>query len=259
MSRDIARAPACTCSLPVTACVPAGAVTGDPPLHGPPGIRPALCLYRNCAPGILSTFMTALSTGGGSMPDDRGARPASRNKKCCGASFLATNDAAQCHGRNLPATVLDAMSAVFEPSRATVNRMSHRMVAAGGGFAARNLVLLLRRHVQRMAARQTAPRRRDPRRIRPAATAAWMPVFSQQLSWLALPVICSSLGCLPSCAAVLPRDRPALPAQRWRAWHSRALHAGWPCGLTPRIEAVAHLADYRRHSTQRTSLDARSD
>jgi hypothetical protein len=70
-------------------------------------------------------------------------------------------------------------------------------------------------------------------RIRPAAalgfalSAAWMPIFSMQIFWLALIVIWASLACLAFCAVTLSRDRAPLPARRWCAWMPLSLHAGW--------------------------------
>ena len=60
-----------------------------------------------------------------------------------------------------------------------------------------------------------------------ALTALWMPVFSQQLYWLALLIIWSSLACLVVCALHLSRDPAPEPGQTWFAWLPLSLHAGW--------------------------------
>ena len=58
-------------------------------------------------------------------------------------------------------------------------------------------------------------------------TALWMPVFSNQLFWLALLIIWSSLACLLVCAVRLSTDPRPQPGQRWLAWLPLSLHAGW--------------------------------
>lgn len=60
-----------------------------------------------------------------------------------------------------------------------------------------------------------------------ALTALWMPVFSQQLFWLALLIIWSSLACLLACALRLSQERRPATGQRWLAWLPLSLHAGW--------------------------------
>ena len=60
-----------------------------------------------------------------------------------------------------------------------------------------------------------------------ALTALWMPVFSQQIFWLALLIIWASLACLLVCALRLSRDAQPEPGQRWLAWLPLSLHAGW--------------------------------
>ena len=60
-----------------------------------------------------------------------------------------------------------------------------------------------------------------------ALTAAWMPVFSQQLFWLALLIIWGALACLLVAALKLSNDAAPVPGQTWLAWAPVSLHAGW--------------------------------
>jgi hypothetical protein len=60
-----------------------------------------------------------------------------------------------------------------------------------------------------------------------ALTAVWMPVFSQQLFWLALLIIWSALACLLTCALKLSTARITAPGLTAWAWAPLSLHAGW--------------------------------
>ena len=60
-----------------------------------------------------------------------------------------------------------------------------------------------------------------------ALTAAWMPVFSQQLFWLALLIIWAALACLLRCAVMLSDARAITPGLTAWAWAPLSLHAGW--------------------------------
>ncbi len=107
------------------------------------------------------------------------------------------------------------------------------LVAAGWAFSVWGLIFLLDLV---FAVWQLRPRQRDDAtlaRVRPAAaagfalTAAWMPIFSQQLFWLALAVIWTALACLLYCALLLSRAPEALPGRTAWAWAPLSLHAGW--------------------------------
>ena len=60
-----------------------------------------------------------------------------------------------------------------------------------------------------------------------ALTAVWMPVFSQQLFWLALLIIWAALACLLRCAVMLSDARATTPGLTAWAWAPLSLHAGW--------------------------------
>lgn len=107
------------------------------------------------------------------------------------------------------------------------------VVAAGYAFAIWGLIFLLD---VVFGLWQYSPKRKTDgvlARIRlPAAfgfafTALWMPVFSQQVYWLALLIIWASLACLLWCAVLLSRDTQPEPGQAWFAWLPLSLHAGW--------------------------------
>lgn len=122
----------------------------------------------------------------------------------------------------------------FGPDNGTISdRYPTLLVAAGYAFAVWGLIFLLD---VVFGIWQARPRQRDDAtlaRIRPAAaagfalTAVWMPIFSQQLFWLALLVIWSSLACLLYCAIVLSRETSRPPGMTPWAWLPLSLHAGW--------------------------------
>lgn len=60
-----------------------------------------------------------------------------------------------------------------------------------------------------------------------ALTAAWMPVFSMQIFWLALLIIWAALFCVVRPAIALRNDTAPLPNQWWWATVPLSLHAGW--------------------------------
>lgn len=123
---------------------------------------------------------------------------------------------------------------VFGPTNAAISdRYPTLVVAAGYAFAIWGLIFLLD---VVFGLWQFSPKRKQGgalARIRlPAAlgfafTAAWMPVFSQQIYWLALLIIWSALACLLVCAMLLSRDTQPEPGQAWFAWLPLSLHAGW--------------------------------
>jgi hypothetical protein len=127
-----------------------------------------------------------------------------------------------------------SQSGAFGPDNGTISdRYPTLLVAAGYAFAVWGLIFLLD---VVFGVWQLRPRQRDNAavdRIRPAAiagfllTAAWMPIFSLQLFWLALLVIWASLGCVLYCAIVLSSHEPPRPGERAWAWLPLSLHAGW--------------------------------
>lgn len=122
----------------------------------------------------------------------------------------------------------------FGPDNATISdRYPTLLVAAGYAFSIWGLIFL---GDLLFAFWQLRPAEHDGTklaRIRPAAaigfalTAAWMPIFAQQIFWLALLVIWSSLGAVVYCAIVLSRDPSPSRPQRYLAWVPLSLHAGW--------------------------------
>jgi hypothetical protein len=118
----------------------------------------------------------------------------------------------------------------FGPDNGTISdRFPTLLVAAGYAFAVWGLIFLLD---VVFGIWQALPRQRGDdtlTAIRPVAaagfalTTVWMPLFSQQLFWLALAVIWASLACVLYCAITLVRDPEA---KAW-AWVPLSLHAGW--------------------------------
>jgi len=134
----------------------------------------------------------------------------------------------------MPLVAWFSQRGAFGPDNGTVSdRYPTLLVAAGYAFAVWGLIFLLD---VVFGIWQARPRQRDDdtlARIRPAAaagfalTAAWMPIFSQQVFWLALLVIWSSLACLLYCAIVLSREPGPRPGMTPWAWLPLSLHAGW--------------------------------
>lgn len=122
----------------------------------------------------------------------------------------------------------------FGPTNGEISdRYPTLVVAAGYAFVIWGLIFLLdvvfgfwqlspKRGVQGGVARI-----RLPAALGFALTALWMPVFSQQLYWLALLIIWSALACLVLCALRLSRDPQPEPGQTWFSWLPLSLHAGW--------------------------------
>jgi hypothetical protein len=122
----------------------------------------------------------------------------------------------------------------FGPTNGALSdRYPTLVVAAGYAFAIWGLIFLL--DVFFGIWQFSSKRRLDgavatvrlPAALGFALTALWMPVFSQQLFWLALLIIWASLSCLAICALRLSRDPAPEPGQRWFAWLPLSLHAGW--------------------------------
>jgi hypothetical protein len=134
----------------------------------------------------------------------------------------------------MPAVSWLSQSGAFGPDNGTISdRYPTLLVAAGYAFSVWGLIFLLD---VVFGVWQLRPRQRDNTaldRIRPAAiagfllTTAWMPIFSQQVFWLALLVIWASLGCLLYCAIVLSRHDVPRPGEVAWAWLPLSLHAGW--------------------------------
>ena len=134
----------------------------------------------------------------------------------------------------MPAVSWFSQSGAFGPDNGTISdRYPTLLVAAGYAFSVWGLIFLLD---VVFGVWQLRPRQRDSAildRIRPAATAgfvltaAWMPIFAQQVFWLALLVIWAALACLLYCAIALSAHEPPRPGERAWAWFPLSLHAGW--------------------------------
>lgn len=134
----------------------------------------------------------------------------------------------------MPAIAWLSQTGTFGPDNGTISdSYPTLLVAAGYAFSVWGLVFLLDLlfAVWQLRAQQRELNALD--RIRPAAiagfalTAAWMPIFSQQIFWLALLVIWASLACLLYCALVLSRARNADGRSLFWAWLPLSLHARW--------------------------------
>jgi prepilin signal peptidase PulO-like enzyme (type II secretory pathway) len=132
----------------------------------------------------------------------------------------------------MPAVSWFSQKGQFGPTNGAISdQYPTLLVAAGYAFSIWGLVFALDVVFGLWQLRQ----RRDDAlaRIRPFAfagfvlTAAWMPIFSQQVFWLSLIVIWASLGCVLYGALVLSRDVAPLPGQRVWALLPLSLHAGW--------------------------------
>ena len=135
----------------------------------------------------------------------------------------------------MPVVSWFSQQAVFGPTNKEISdQYPTLVVAAGYAFAIWGLIFLwdVVFGVWQLSSRRGVPgsavaRIRLPAALGFALTALWMPVFSQQLYWLALLVIWTSLACLVVCALRLSRDPSPEPGQAWFAWLPLSLHAGW--------------------------------
>lgn len=134
----------------------------------------------------------------------------------------------------MPIVAFFAQRGAFGPTNGALSDQYPTLLAAAGyAFSVWGLIFALD---VVFGAWQARPRQRDDEvlaRIRaPAAagfalSAAWMPIFSQQLFWLALLVIWASFACLVYCALQLSRGADARPGRTAWAWLPLSLHAGW--------------------------------
>jgi hypothetical protein len=114
----------------------------------------------------------------------------------------------------------------FGPDNGTISdRHPTLLVAAGYAFAVWGLIFLLDLVFALWQLRRQALL---PARVRGLAaagfalTAAWMPVFSQQMFWLALLIIWAALGCLVAAMLIAQHGRASRVARV-----PLSLHAGW--------------------------------
>ncbi|MEO6518029.1 MAG: hypothetical protein ABIO17_03420 [Pseudoxanthomonas sp.] len=134
----------------------------------------------------------------------------------------------------MPIVAWFSQQQAFGPTNGAISdRYPTLVVAAGYAFSIWGLIFLLdvlfgfwqlssKRHANGALAAI-----RVPAALGFALTALWMPVFSNEMFWLALPIIWISLACLLLCAVRLSRDQNPEPGQLWFAWLPLSLHAGW--------------------------------
>lgn len=157
----------------------------------------------------------------------------------------------------VPAIAWLSQNQVFGPTNGAISdQYPTLLVAAGYAFSIWGLIFAW--DVAFGVWQLRAPVRDDAtlQRIRPAAagglllTAAWMPIFSMQVFWLALLVIWGALACMVSCALALSRDRSPLPGQRGWALLPLSLHAGW-LSLAAFLNIAQVIVAYRLLPTAR--------
>ncbi|MCY7312843.1 MAG: hypothetical protein LH491_04265 [Pseudoxanthomonas sp.] len=134
----------------------------------------------------------------------------------------------------MPAVSWFSQKGVFGPTNGAISsEYPTLIVAAGYAFAIWGLIFLLDvlfglwQFSSRRQAGGVLARARLPAALGFAFTAAWMPVFSLQIYWLALLIIWAALASMVWAALLLSRDPRPEPGQRWFAWLPLSLHAGW--------------------------------
>ncbi len=135
----------------------------------------------------------------------------------------------------MPVVAWLSQRGVFGPDNGTISdRYPTLLVAAGYAFSIWGLIFLLdvaygiwqtSRH-HRSEADATIVRIRPAVTIGFLFTALWMPLFSQGLFWVCLPVIFSALACLGWAALQVARARHRGEGH-WLPWMALSLHAGW--------------------------------
>ncbi len=130
----------------------------------------------------------------------------------------------------MPVVAWVSQRGAFGPDNAAIsNQYPTLVVAAGYAFSVWGLIFLL--DIVFAAREVLAPNGGLARARRSAAagfllTAAWMPIFSLQIFWLALLVIWAAAACLIHGALETTRD-PAPFGRRIWSWLPLSLHAGW--------------------------------
>ena len=131
----------------------------------------------------------------------------------------------------MPLVAFFSNRGAFGPTNAEIsNQYPTLLVAAGYAFAIWGLIFLLDLAHGLVAAGRPTERLR---RVAPAValgfglTAAWMPIFSMELFWLALAVIWLALGSLAWAALQLSVGPAPRSKQESLGWVAVSLHAGW--------------------------------
>ena len=156
----------------------------------------------------------------------------------------------------MPAVAWLSNTGTFGPDNGTVsNQYPTLLVAAGYAFAIWGLIFLLDAvfAVQQLRARDAAgsglDRARPPAALGFALTAAWMPVFSQQLFWLALAIIWGALASMVVAALRIARDPAPVAGQGGWAAFPIGLHAGW-LSLAAFLNTAQVIVAYRLLPTE---------
>ncbi len=122
-------------------------------------------------------------------------------------------------------------SGVFGPDNASISdRYPTLLIADGYAFSIWGLIFLLDLAFaiwQLRGRGSTVDSLRVPAAVAFGLTALWMPVFAQQLFWLALLVIWSALAAILLAAIRASRAAGPSASARWFARLPLALHAGW--------------------------------
>jgi hypothetical protein len=155
---------------------------------------------------------------------------------------------------SMPAVAWLSQRRVFGPDNGEISdRHPTLLIAAGYAFSIWGLIFLL--DVVFGVWTVVRPSSGKLTRLRPfaaagfALTAAWMPIFSLQIFWLALIVIWASFACLAYCAVSLSRERlEETREERWCAWAPLSLHAGW-LALAAFLNTAQVIVAYRLLST----------
>ena len=134
----------------------------------------------------------------------------------------------------MPLVAAFAQRGAFGPTNGVVSEQFPTLLAAQGyAFSIWGLIFALDLVFGVWQARprqlddELLARIRAPAAIGFAATAAWMPIFSQRHFWLALLVIWVALACLVHCAIQLSRAEDTRAGRSAWAWLPLSLHAGW--------------------------------
>jgi hypothetical protein len=141
----------------------------------------------------------------------------------------------------------------FGPDNGTISdRYPTLLVAAGYAFSIWGLIFLFDLALAAWQWKDRGPalaRARLPAAAGFALTALWMPVFSQQLFWLALAIIWSALAAMLVAARLLSREPGLSPGDRWLAQAPLSLHAGW-LSLAAFLNTAQVIVAYRLLDTQ---------
>lgn len=157
----------------------------------------------------------------------------------------------------MPTVAWFSQTGAFGPDNGTISdRYPTLLVAAGYAFSiwglifAWNIGFAIWQWRAKHRDDATLARIRAPAAAGFALTAAWMPIFSLQVFWLALLVIWAALACMAYCAIALSRDPAPLPLQRLWAWGPLSLHAGW-LSLAAFLNTAQVIVAYRLLPTDR--------